>query len=84
MPAVNLYTLATCPWCRKTKQYFTQHDVKFTFTDYDLADAGTQARIAQEIDEAGAGGFPFTRIGDEVVQGFQPRRFEALLGLQGS
>lgn len=83
MKKVTMYTLSTCPWCLKTKQWFTQHHVPFEYTDYDLADEATQARIQRELDSAGAGGFPFVRIGNQVVEGYQPARYGELLGPAG-
>jgi glutaredoxin len=81
MKKVSMYTLSTCPWCRKTKKFFTEHNVPFEFTDYDLADAATQDRIMRELDAEGANGFPFVRIGDQVVEGYQPARYSELLGI---
>lgn len=81
MPKTTLYTLSTCPWCRKAKKFFADRNVPFEFTDYDLADPPTQDRISREMDAAGAGGFPFARIGDQVVEGYQPLRYDELLGL---
>jgi glutaredoxin len=81
MKKVSMYTLSTCPWCRKTKKFFAEHNIPFEFTDYDLADAATQDRIMRELDAEGANGFPFVRIGDQVVEGYQPARYSELLGL---
>ncbi len=81
MKKVSMYTLSTCPWCRKTKKYFTERGVPVDFIDYDLADGGTQARIMQELDAEGASGFPFVRIGDAVVVGYRPDLYASLLGL---
>lgn len=81
MSKVTMYTLSTCPWCRKTKKYFTEHNIPFDFTDYDLADEATQDKIMSELDAAGASGFPFVRIGDQIVEGYRPDRFAALLGI---
>ncbi|HEY3491146.1 MAG TPA: glutaredoxin family protein [Candidatus Deferrimicrobiaceae bacterium] len=81
MKKVSMYTLSTCPWCRKTKIFFTQHNVPFDFTDYDLADEATQDRIMRELDAVGANGFPFVRIGDQIVEGYRPDRYADLLGL---
>jgi glutaredoxin len=67
-----MYTLSTCPWCRKAKQFFTERNVPFTYVDYDLADDATQAKILKELDAAGATGFPFVKIGDQVIAGYQP------------
>lgn len=81
MKKVYMYTLSTCPWCMKTRAFFAEHGIPYEFIDYDLADEATQARIARELDAAGASGFPFVRIGDQVVEGYQPARFARLLGI---
>ena len=81
MKKVTMYTLSTCPWCRKTKKFFTEHHIPFEFTDFDLADEATQDRIMRELEAAGVNGFPFVRIGDQVVEGWQPARYSELLGI---
>jgi glutaredoxin len=79
MKKVSLYTLSTCPWCRKAKQFFTERNVPFDFVDYDLADEATQKKILQELDAAGASGFPFVKIGDKVIMGYQPEAYAKAL-----
>jgi glutaredoxin len=81
MKKVSMYTLSTCPWCRKTKKFFTDHNIAFDFIDYDLADEETQNRIMNELDANNANGFPFVRIGEDVINGYNPARYAALLGL---
>jgi glutaredoxin len=80
--SVSLYTLSTCPWCRKAKAFFTEHDVPFDFVDYDLADEDEQDRIQDEMSQHNAGAFPYAKIGDTVVVGFDPQRYRDLLGLE--
>ena len=77
---VRLYTLSTCPYCDKAKRYFAERGIPFEYTDYDLADEGTQASIQADMEGEGAGGFPFTRIGSDTVEGYEPGRYAALLG----
>ncbi|MGP0018312.1 MAG: glutaredoxin family protein [Candidatus Sulfotelmatobacter sp.] len=79
MKKVSLYTLSTCPWCRKAKQFFAEHKIPFTYIDYDLADEATQGKILQELDAAGATGFPFVKIGDEVIAGYRPDLYSKAL-----
>jgi glutaredoxin len=81
MKKVSMYTLSTCPWCRKTKKFFSDHNIPFTYVDYDLADEPTQRRIMEEVDAEGATGFPFVRIGDEVIVGYQPERYASAMGI---
>ena len=82
MEKVSMYTLSTCPWCRKTKKFFTEHNIPFEFTDYDLADEATQDQIMEELDAAGASGFPFVRIGNQIVVGYQPDVYARLMGIE--
>jgi glutaredoxin len=83
MKKVSMYTLSTCPWCRKTKKFFQERKMQFDYVDYDLADEHTQEAIASEMmrytDHIA---FPFVRIGDDVVIGYNPEKYERLLGLQ--
>lgn len=81
MKKVSMYTLSTCPWCRKTKNYFTEHKIPFTFIDYDLADEAIQSRIVNELDVVGATGFPVVKIDDETIVGYLPERYSKALGI---
>jgi glutaredoxin len=82
MEKVLMYTLSTCPWCRKTKQFFTDKKIPFDFIDYDLADKKEQERIKSEMSKyGGAIAFPFVIIGEEAVVGYNPEKYAELLGL---
>lgn len=80
MKKVNMYTLSTCPWCRKTKNFFKDKNIPFEFIDYDLADEPIQEKIGSEMlkftDHLA---FPFVKIGDKFVIGYNPEKFEELL-----
>ena len=80
MAKVSMYTISTCPVCLKTKEFFRARGIPFDFVDYDLASESEQNKIAAEMMKGtGHIGFPFVRIGDVVVIGFNPERFEQLL-----
>lgn len=80
MAKVSMYTISTCPVCQKTKEFFRARNIPFDFIDYDLASEGEQNKIAAEMMKGtGNIGFPFVRIDDVVVIGFNPERFEQLL-----
>ena len=49
MKNVFMYTLSTCPWCRKTKKYFADHNIPFQYVDYDLQTVQEQEKIEQEM-----------------------------------
>ena len=81
MKKITVYTLSTCPWCRKTKNLFNEDKIPFTYIDYDMADETTQKKISQELDAEGVSGFPYVKINDEVIVGYQPERYSTALGL---
>ena len=65
---VTIYTLSTCPWCKKTKQFFQELNIDFESIDYDLADDTTQEKIRKDMTQAGAAlAFPFTKINGKFV-----------------
>lgn len=80
MSKVSMYTLSTCPWCRKTKKYFKDRNIPFDFVDYDLADEKEKEKISQEMMKyTGHIAFPFVRIDDQVIIGYNPEQYDELL-----
>jgi glutaredoxin len=80
--SVELYTLSTCPWCRKAKAFLDDKAVDFSYIDYDLADEVVQARIQEEMLARRAGAFPFAKIGDDFIVGYNPEAYARLLDLE--
>lgn len=76
---VSMYTLSVCPSCEKAKKFFTERHIPFQFTNYDLADEATQDKILRELEAEEVEAFPFVRIGNQTVQGYDPKRYAKLL-----
>ena len=77
---VFVYALTTCPWCRKTKQWFDDSKIPYEWLDVDSLqgdEADDAAAKAHEL--SGGRRFPVTVINGEVVVGFNPNRFLELL-----
>ncbi len=79
MVKVSMYTLSTCPWCRRTKKFFTDRNIPFEYIDYDLADEKEQERILEEMSKYGGSAFPFVKINGNVVIGYNPEKYSELL-----
>jgi glutaredoxin len=78
---VSMYILSTCPSCNKARKFFADRNIPFQVVNYDLADAATQDRIMRELEAEQVEAFPFVRIGDQTVQGYDPKRYARLLGI---
>lgn len=75
---VTIYTTPTCHFCQMSKEYFKEHNV--TYTEHNVA---TDMEKRQEmIEKSGQMGVPVVYIGDEMIIGFDKRRFDELLGIQ--
>lgn len=85
MASVRLYTLSTCPWCKKVKRFLDEHHIAYSYVDYDLASVEEKERIAAEILASTGSGvsFPYAVIDDVVVLGYNPDRYSKLLGIKG-
>lgn len=80
MKKVVIYALSTCPWCRKAKKYFRDHNIPFEATDYDKADPATQQAIKDDCKAHGEEmSFPFVKVDDNVVVGYAPEKYAKLL-----
>jgi glutaredoxin len=80
---VFVYSLSTCPWCRKAKEYFADNDVAFEAVDVDLLPDDESDRLADEAYSlSGSRAFPVVKIGGEVIVGYAPERFAVLLETQ--
>jgi glutaredoxin len=79
---VELYTMSTCPWSKSAKAFLDDRRVKYLYVDYDLADTHEQARIRKEMIARGAAAFPFVKIGDDFIVGYNPDAFTRLLDLE--
>ena len=77
---VLVYALSTCPWCRKTKQWFTDSKIAFEFVDVDTLPADEQDEVADKAFKLSGGRrFPVVVINGEVIVGHSPDKFLELL-----
>ncbi|HEX3031061.1 MAG TPA: glutaredoxin family protein [Bacillota bacterium] len=70
---VMLYALSTCPWCKKTKKLLSDNSVAYDFVDVDLLEGTERENALQEVEKISGGrSFPVLKVGNKVVQGFDP------------
>jgi hypothetical protein len=78
-PPVTVYALSTCTWSAKAKAFFRQRRIEPFVFDYDRVGPDLQRKIAGEMRQNGADGFPMVKIGRHVVKGYAPEVYDRLL-----
>lgn len=73
---VTIYSTPTCHFCQMSKEYFKEHGI--TYTDINVAE--DQAKRQEMIEKSGQMGVPVIFVGDEMIIGFDKRRFDELFG----
>ena len=79
MKKFSMYSLSTCPWCNKAKQFFEEQKIPYSYVDYDLASVEEQQRISQEMSSFRMKGFPVIKVGEEAVVGYSLEKYSELI-----
>ena len=77
---VKVYSLSTCPWCKKVKKFLDDKNVEYEVVDVDLAQGDEQKQALEEVEKlTGKRAFPVTVINDEVISGYKEDKIEEAL-----
>jgi glutaredoxin len=69
---VKVYSLSTCPWCKKVKRFLDEKGVQYNVIDVDLAEGQDQKQALEEVEKlTGSRSFPVTVVGETVIRGFK-------------
>jgi len=72
---ISAYTLPTCPYCMKLKQYFAEKGIKFRNIDV----SNDNAAIQEMIKKSGQSGVPVIEINGKLIIGFDKEALEDAL-----
>jgi glutaredoxin-like YruB-family protein len=72
---IELYVTSWCGYCKKARQYFQQHDLRFTEYDIERDDAAA-SRMRYISNQSGV---PVIKVDDRVLTGFSARALDELL-----
>jgi glutaredoxin 3 len=78
MADVIVYSTQMCPWCHRTKDFLSEHDIEFK--DIDVSQ--DQDAAIHMIEKSGQTGVPVIEIGEEIVVGFDRNRLVQILGIK--
>ncbi len=74
---VTIYSTPTCHFCQMSKEFFKENNV--AYTEYNVA--ADMEKRQEMIDKSGQMGVPVIFIGDDMIIGFDKKRFVETLGL---
>ncbi len=78
-PKVIVFSTPTCSWCRRVKQYFREHQVKFR----DIDVSKDQSAANDMVRRTGQSGVPVILIDNRPIIGFDKGQIDRLLGIRG-
>lgn len=77
---VKVYSLSTCPWCKKVKRYLDDKNVQYEVVEVDLAKGEDQKKALEEVEKlTGKRSFPVTVINEKAITGFKQEELEGAL-----
>jgi len=78
---VILYTLSTCIWCKRTRQFLKDNEVEFEYVDVDLCNKNDLTKIKDDVLKRGGRlSFPVTIVNDSVlINGFNEEKIKEAL-----
>jgi len=77
---VKVYSLSTCPWCKKVKKYLDDNNVQYDVVEVDLANGEEQKKALEEVEKlTGKRSFPVTVINEKAITGFKQEELEGAL-----
>lgn len=74
---VKVYSIPTCPWCIKLKQFLKDNDI--IFDDVDVS--SDQSAAEKMIEISGQMSVPVIDIDGEIIVGFDQGKITQILGL---
>ncbi len=69
---IKVYSLSTCPWCKKVKHLLDEEGVNYAATEVDLLTGEEQKDAIKEVERlSGKRSFPVTVVNEKVILGFK-------------
>ena len=66
--SVKMYTISTCIWCKKAKQFMKDHNIEHTYVDVDLCEKDDREKIRQDIlSRGGQLVYPVIIVDDQII-----------------
>jgi glutaredoxin-like protein NrdH len=81
---IRLYSLSTCPTCKRVKRFLQSNNIECEIIDVDTLDSGEQWLKSKELRQYNPKATYPTLIVEEVITDFDEQALKAALGTDGS
>ena len=79
---VRLYSLSTCPTCKRVKKFLDEYNIKYELTEVDLLDSGEQWVTSKELKRYNPEvTYPTLEI-EETIKGLDEEAIRNALGIE--
>ena len=79
---VRLYSLSTCPTCKRVKKFLDEHGIQYEYTEVDLLDSGEQWLTSKEIKKYNPAATYPTLVVEEVILGLDEEGIKKALEIE--
>lgn len=79
MRKITLFSLTTCPVCKKAKAFLDEHNINYDLIEVDTLDSGEQWLMTKELMKYNPQATYPTLIIADVIRGFDPEQLEKRL-----
>ncbi|MAG52404.1 MAG: NrdH-redoxin [Nanoarchaeota archaeon] len=77
MTNVTIYTTPTCGYCHKSKEFFKEHNIKYTEKDV----TKDQAALNDMMQKSGSTSVPVIDVDGEIIVGFDEGKLKKALNI---
>lgn len=84
---VSVFSLSTCQWCKRCKNYLNDKDIKYRYIDVDKVDPNEKSKILTYLKDnykPERMSYPFLVCDDKFVVGYNPSQYEELMNQGGN
>jgi len=78
---VRLYTLSTCPECKKLKKFLNENNIKYELIEVDLLESGEQWVTSKELRRRNPEATYPTLVIEEVILGLDEKAIREALNI---
>lgn len=79
---VRLYSLSTCPTCKKVRKFLDENNIQYDLTEVDLLDSGEQWLMSKEVKKYNQAATYPTLVIEDVILGLDEEAIKEALEIE--